>query len=289
MDDLATRTRAALFDRGTRPWLPELTPNLAGTGWARLDREFGLTPSSYATSRLLRGDSEAARNVPQFVRVEGPCDEPSDAILIELIPDDLAKQLLAEGLRFYDAGEIAGPSLSGCIAETLSILNLIPTLSQTVRTLVSSLHLIVPPDDEVDVSFSEPQFPFSVFVSAPQRRLETDALRVAEGLLHEAMHLQLTLIESVVPLVAHSASTHFSPWKKEYRPAHGVLHALYVFRVIDAFLRSPAFGANAPITWQRYADTRCAAIAGQVSEVAEFHRCPDLTPDGAMFVRRLLR
>ena len=40
-----------------------------------------------------------------------------------------------------------------------------------------------------------------------------------------------------MPLVTPTERTYFSPWRNEYRTAQGVLHALYVFRVIDGVSR----------------------------------------------------
>src|SRR5262249_38045337 len=112
--------------------------------------------------------------------------------------------------------------------------------------------------------------------------------RVAEGLLHEAMHLQLTLVEAVVPLTSDSASTYFSPWRNEHRTAQGVMHALYVFRVIDAFLAEILMRDATPANWCRHASGRRAEIAGQMDDVRSFRACADLTPDGRRFVDRLL-
>jgi HEXXH motif-containing protein len=102
------------------------------------------------------------------------------------------------------------------------------------------------------------------------------------------MHLQLTLVEALVPLVTSTERTYFSPWRSEYRTAQGVLHALYVFRAIDAFFDARSFkGATLPSS-KRHARERRATIARQVEEIREFHRCPDLTADGVAFVRCLL-
>src|SRR5207249_726495 len=101
----------------------------------------------------------------------------------------------------------------------LGALKRVPTLLPTVLSLVRALHLVIPDDDDIDVSFSEPNLPFSVFVSVPHRGARTDALRVAEAIVHEAMHLHLTLIERVVPLVRSSGRRFFSPWRGEYRTA----------------------------------------------------------------------
>ena len=52
------------------------------------------------------------------------------------------------------------------------------------------------------------------------------------------MHLQLTLIEGAVPMVAGTGDTLHSPWQGRMRPVQGILHGLYVFRVIQDFHRA---------------------------------------------------
>ena len=58
-----------------------------------------------------------------------------------------------------------------------------------------------------------------------------------EAILHEAMHLQLSLIERYIPLIESTGETklYYSPWRNEARPARGVLHGLFVFRAIYEF------------------------------------------------------
>lgn len=53
-----------------------------------------------------------------------------------------------------------------------------------------------------DVSHSTPVLPLSIFVSVPGADERHAELRLAESIIHEAMHLQLTFIESL----SHSLS-----------------------------------------------------------------------------------
>ena len=107
-----------------------------------------------------------------------------------------------------------------------------------------------------------------------------DALRVAESLVHEAMHLQLTLIERLLPLVEESDQTYFSPWKGTQRPPRGVLHALYVFRVLDSFFeRLLVLSGWSGVSVEHVHRRRCE-IAQQISEVKAFKDHPALTEVG---------
>jgi len=191
-------------------------------------------------------------------------------------------------VRFFKAEEICGTDLLGGVEEALEVLETVPTVMSTVCALVRALHLLDPADDEVDISFSDPGLPFSAFISVPSPTAVSGPLRVAEGLLHEAMHLQLTLVESIVPLVIPSAKAYFSPWRNEYRTTQGVLHALYVFRVIDAFLEALSFERQEPVASRRHASRRRTTIARQVREIHDFRKCEELTAEGKAFVERLL-
>jgi HEXXH motif-containing protein len=284
VDDLAARVRRALRDGCVPLWFPDLTVDLADAAWSKLGRDLRLTRASYGTARVLRQDpAELCQVVVSLDSSDGAGHDP---IRIELLPEDLVRRCAGPEVRFFGAEEILGVSTR--VEEALEILGTVPTVLPTVCSLIRSLHLIDPVDDEVDISFSEPNLPFSAFVSVPGPGAMAGALRVAEALLHEAMHLQLTLAEEVVPLVRPTERAYFSPWRKEYRTAQGVLHALYVFRVIDSFLRAAPFEGLALAPLRRHTADRRATIAREVREIHDFRECADLTGDGAAFVERLL-
>jgi HEXXH motif-containing protein len=236
---------------------------------------------------MLRQDSGEVRHI--IVSLE--CPSPSagyDSIPVELLPADLADQYADSDMRFFEAAEIIETGVSTRVSEALTFLSPVPTILPTICSLVRALHLIDTGDDEIDVSFSEPAIPFSAFISVPRQETDAGPLRVAEALLHEAMHLQLTLIESMVPLVTNSERTYFSPWRNEYRTAQGVLHALYVFRVIDNFLGEMSFEGSGIVKLRDHADERRATIIQQINEIRDFGSCVDLTSDGVALVTRLL-
>ena len=149
-----------------------------------------------------------------------------------------------------------------------------------------ALHLIDPGNNDTDVSFSDPSIPFSVFVSVPPTRSEVVELRVAEAILHEAMHLQLTLIDRVVPLVRPQGMMYYSPWRDERRDSEGILQALYVFGVIRSFLELAPMCQSAE--GNDHISSRGDQIESQIKQAEPFRRCEELTPEGAAFVARLL-
>jgi len=288
MRDLADRIKASMVDEQVPLWFPDLTDDLAGLGWQKLAQTIGLMPIDYGTVRVMLGDRNAAREIVTHIQISPTTIDMADVSFVELVAESLLRQYEGSGVRFYSAEEIISTPILSCIKDAVAILNRIPSLQLTVASLVRSLHVIKPEDDDYDVSFSEPHIPFSVFVSVAEKRIRADALRAAEAIVHEAMHLQLTLIEEVVPLVAPSHSKYFSPWRREYRTAQGVLHALYVFRVIDNLLVELLSQNSFPEACYDFALERRAHIADQIHEVESFRDCSDLTLDGISFVNRLI-
>jgi hypothetical protein len=117
------------------------------------------------------------------------------------------------------------------IQGAAEVLDSVNTLADTVGCLARSIHLLRAPIDH-DISHSSPHLPCSVFVSIPEPTERDANLRVAESLIHESMHLQLTLLDAVESLVGSSGAHGYSPWKQEIRPVEGLLHGIYVFAVI---------------------------------------------------------
>lgn len=278
--DLIERTRAALENLSDSPWLPDLTGDLVKMGWRALYQEAGLSSANYGTSRVISKSALSHRNVAGHL---------STSSTVEVLDESLAAYYEDAGIEFYSAREIADTNLLSSLENAISLIERVPSLHSTVVALIRSLHLIKPEDDDYDVSFSEPHIPFSIFVSVPQNRSQIDGLRIAEAIVHEAMHLQLTLIEGVVPLVIKTSKKTFSPWRAEYRHLRGVLHALYVFRVIDQFLECLLYNQSGPVERSRYLQRRCAEIDEQIRRVWSFERCSELTRVGACFVQKLIQ
>jgi HEXXH motif-containing protein len=110
---------------------------------------------------------------------------------------------------------------------------------------------------------------------------------VAESILHESMHLKLSLIEQIVPLVKpDTGNRYYSPWRDEPRPAHGVMHGLFVFRAVFDFFRSLNGQTRASI--KDHLDFRQEQIIEEFRQLDQFDRCPDLTSDGAILIKNLL-
>lgn len=226
---------AAIKELYPDPWSPDLAVPLAEWGWRALHASTGITAPDYGTGRVLAGRTEAPRYVGACLPIPVGTDESTHKITIEFLTEECIGQYQDLGLTFYTSDELAGSAVLRCLQDAIAILAQVPTLQKTVATLIRACHILKSKDDAYDMSHSDPRVPFSAFVSVPQKCGSTKSLRVVESLVHEAMHLELTLLERLQPLIHRSTQTYFSPWKGTHRTPQGILHALYVFRTLDKF------------------------------------------------------
>jgi HEXXH motif-containing protein len=156
-------------------------------------------------------------------------------------------------------------------------------LADVVRSVTHEIHLL-DASPGYDVSHSEPRWLNRIFVSVPDRWDDVGALRFAEGVIHEAMHLALTLLEVERPLVQSSATMMPSPWRDELRPIGGVLHGLFVFSCLhSAFCRLSAACEGQAANHVR---GRLHEIAGEVDSIDLETLSAGLTAFGAKLARR---
>jgi len=282
MDELTERIRTSIEDPSGELWLPELTADLAARAWESLYRDIGLTPDSYGTERVLSRSISAPREITTTLKTSPSTGATPSAIAIEVLSPESAIKYQNQGVSFYSSDEILNSTILSCLEDALVVINQVPSLMKSVAALVRSLHVIRPEDDDYDVSFSEPHIPFSIFVSIPEKRITNDALRVAEAIVHEAMHLQLTLIGENIPLVQPTGKKYFSPWRETHRPLDGVLHALYVFGVIDRFLAHLS-----PLLNSEYLQGRRDEIMRQFWKMRSFRELQELTPIGSRFAKNV--
>lgn len=198
---------------------------------------------------------------------------------IELLPSTLADRWRPIGLRFATGTEIEELGLRKILAKSLDLVRVVGSLQGTVSSLCRSLHPLLAPDTEVDVSYSDPDLPFSVFVSCPPDTERNAAERFAESLVHEALHLQLSLVECAEPLItdASEGKQVFSPWAGEGRTVRGLLHAVYVFGNIRCFWKHIV--SNVPDS-ASFARTRIATINEEMGKAVHLARNDWLTATG---------
>ena len=200
---------------------------------ALLAEQFALTRNSYSTENFVEQNYRRAdRTEEPIVHRDGYCHlvENPTAELTALVKDLYQLQTVAQPMLVSNA-------LGQAVQSALDVLGHCKLTLPIVSTVVWGIVLVDSDSPDSDVSFSDPQVPFSIFVSVPPRGSDAATLRLAESILHESMHLYLTLIEqenSLVRLASNSLMT-YSPWRGCLRPITGVLHGAFVFRAIHDF------------------------------------------------------
>ncbi len=167
--------------------------------------------------------------------------------------------------------------------DAQGLIGLVPTVSSIVERWVGEVH-ILKATPGFDVSHSEPQWRSRIFVSTPERSDLIGALRLAESIIHEAMHLQLTAYETVRPVVADESGTMPSPWRAEPRPFRGVAHGLFVFSCLSAFFEAivDLVGAGG----RAHVLKRIQEIREEIETIRLEDLTEGLTPTGATLARR---
>lgn len=206
---------------------------------------------------------------------------------IELLPPTLADRWQSIGLRFATIAEIEKLGFRKTLTKSLDLIRVVGPLQSTVSSLCRSLHPLLAPDTKIDVSYSDPDVPFSIFVSCPPDT-ERDAVeRLAENLIHEALHLQLSLVECAEPLITDASKDKrvFSPWAGEGRTVRGLLHAVYVFGNVRFFWEHIV--SNVPDS-ASFAQTRIATINEEMGKAVHLARNDWLTATGQRLASSLL-
>jgi HEXXH motif-containing protein len=264
------------------PFERSLPTALRQFGERALLRSHGLTRGTYSTQRFLSdspaNDTRALKRIPVGS---------GDWLLCEAGSADLVRYCAEHGLRLANDDD-AHRATQLIEAALLMVVEPYPFLWSAVSELAWRCHIVLASDDDYDVSFSDPAIPFSVFVSVPARNDRSSILRVAENLIHETMHLQLTLFEGLSALVdTESTWSVYSPWKRQERPPQGVLHGLYVFCVLRCMWRQVA-----QTTLNRadrdFALRRVSEIDEEVSAVRVLAESPALTEAGRRFLLQLV-
>jgi HEXXH motif-containing protein len=158
-------------------------------------------------------------------------------------------------------------------------------LAHLVRARVRHIHTLKAPAG-YDISHSEPHWCDRIFVSIPERSDRVGALRLAESVIHEAMHLHLTISEQGTPLVQDLKGELYSPWRQSLRSYSGIIHGLFVFACLrEYFNQLPPNGEvdAAPHIHQRLSD-----IDAQIAQIDIGRLSAGLTAAGVALAASLL-
>jgi HEXXH motif-containing protein len=267
----------SIFDKAT-------VTTLAQIGWQQLAAGRQIDVAHYSIANCL-GIQQVAPTPPKqsTLTIDGTLllEEP-DFEYLQAFYDE-------HGLEPLPVAELLTSQAPAKLRRALAMLAEVAPAHACVLALVHSVQVLRQPDPEIDVSYSHPAVPFSVFVTVCEQDSELAALRVAEALLHETMHLHLTLLESVVDLVQPgSLAVYYSPWRDEDRPVRGVLHGLFVFRAVQAFYQALIAQAGCTGEATNFASERLLSIAQEMQLVADFTQADGLTAAGRQLAANLL-
>ena len=273
----AVRTALSEF---AEPWLPGLAEPLTALRWQG-PACHGFVMASYGTHRWLENDPTAERLELATLDLGHSLE-----CRIEELPASSRVRYERSGLIFSGSISIEAHVLA--VRSALSLIALVPSLHATVGAYLRTLHVLRAPGMDFDVSHSDPEVPFSIFVSIPCSGRE-GRLRLAESIVHECMHLQLTMIEALRPLVRDRDASAFSPWRQGVRPLGGVLHGLYVFAVTDAYFQALRQSRSLTLDETAFVTKRRDEITQEVRQVSHLATVEGLTDDGRILAGHALR
>jgi HEXXH motif-containing protein len=264
----------------SEPWFPGLASSLTAAVWRQVaDR--GFDQASYGTYRWLRRDPEGERRELAAIDLGDGL-----ACRIEALPAAARVRYARHGLVFCAPDSAANSATR--FRAALQRIGAVPSLYSTIAVYLRSLHVLQSPGAAIDVSHSDPAVPFSIFLSVPPDG-QNGLLRLTESIVHECMHLQLTLIEAELPLVGAANAMAFSPWQQCARPLSGLLHGLYVFAVIDAFFEAMDRSQMLSPCETTFIGKRHEEITREVALVDHLSTAEALTDAGRGLARQLLR
>ena len=201
--------------------------------WAETEvlEPFGLNLRSYGSARMYCRD----RHLPREWAFRPPLVQ-GLSFGLEKLPTPLAHLATSSGVSLKKTCDLNEEYVRSVLWSSCNLIKeLAPELFSSVRMLLRSLHVLESPGRGYDVSFSLPCLPNSIFISIPQPRERDTISRLTEAIVHEVLHLQLSLVERICPVVRNDAEQEFvySPWRDERRPLGGLIHGLFVFRGLE--------------------------------------------------------
>ncbi len=269
-------------------WTATLPATLCQIGVSDLLSPLGLDFESYGTARMMARSANDARRV--IGAIDTPVGAKSHGGLVECLPLRAAAELGAVGLSLREVDDSTISVDIGVLRQARHLVHAVwPELSSSIGHLVRCIHLLDAPSLEVDCSYSRPDLPFSVFLSVPDSGTPARTERVIEALVHETMHLQLSLVERRIPLVESSGedTVAFSPWRSTERDVQGVIHALYVFVVVQTLWQRVAWRTPCGLD-REFADARVHAIHDEVVRTRHLAASHGLSREGQQLVGQLL-
>lgn len=178
-----------------------------------------------------------------------------------ILPIDAERSFAEIGLFCEKRTNLADDALRRAGA----IISNVPGLWPIVDICVDRIAIVAAAGDCFDTSHSDPAWPNLVLISIPPSGPVGD-LRLAEGVIHEAMHHHLSALEVDVALV-HEQALLYSPWRDVDRPAGGVLHGLFVFACVSHAFQTLIDSGNLEPDGMRHARKRIKEIRADFAAI----------------------
>ena len=267
-------------------WNSNLTRELVNGRWKYLRNENLWDLNQYNTAGYILKDPSLS-----FNRTPITCKSKPYIIYMEIPSFEYLTNFYKEnGLNPYTGGELEKICALEKLGYALDIINLVSPVYDCVLNLVRAIQVIKSHNIDEDASYSHPDIPFSIFVSVCHDSSEHSNLRGAESILHEAMHLKLSLIENIVELVKiDSVNKYFSPWRQTFRLPSGIVHGIYVFRVIYDFYQELLVKQNFSKKSERFILNRSNEIRDQINTLRDFKDAAELSLQGKILVSKLTK
>ena len=236
------------------------------------------TWEKYSTAHFFNGSNPNILDTLRF-----PDFQTDSGIQIELLCELQTKPWHKLGLQLATKSELRELDFQAVLKQSLTLIRRVQPLFGAVVGLCRSIHGLVSHDPSFDSSYSDPHLPFSIFVSCPPFTEINRVERMAENIAHEALHLQLSLVETFTPVVVEAPDmAHlFSPWKNEFRTVHGLVHGVYVFGNLRHFWNCIAMHST---EHSSFAEARIEEIDIELGSTKDLAFNPALTPMGQRLV-----
>ena len=202
--------------------------------------------------------------------------------MLRSLPDNISEELELRGLFVRHPTEADKCSLFRAEKIILQVSDLWAVVTSTVAGIAPLSNV----EDAFDVSHSEPWLENTILLSFPPRGPLT-GLRLAEGVVHEAMHICLSKYEEFMPLVK-SLDLMFSPWRSAPRETGGVLHGLYVFSCVGQFIQQLLAIGELSIIERKHACGRLREIDRDIAKINDEQLVGNLTTEGRALANALL-
>lgn len=270
----------------TSLWDVETTTLLVDHEWIALRKQLSWDLNDYNTA----GYISQSPNITTSKTPIATCASNSQIYIESPEFDALQKFYSENDLRLITENKLHSINAVEKLDDALMLLKSAPGVIDCISQLVRAISILETPGPEIDVSYSHPKVPFSIFLSVCDDRSTVSSARVAESILHEAMHLRLSLIQKTVDLLnagEKECIQYFAPWRQEERPAGGVLHGIFVFRAMLDFFQLQ-LSENRDSLIIEYYKQRIEEITSQLIQVKNFYRSPALNETGTKLARYLV-